>query len=181
MLGLFDTILNNTSLPNLHPAVIHFPIALFPLAIAFDLATLFGRSRALDRVTASLYLLAAVSAWAAAWAGERAADALSGLAPEIREQIEEHEEWAEWFLYAAAAVALARLALAWWERRSDRVGLVPVRGLVVAGALAACVLLAGTADRGGALVYRSGVAVMAVEAPDAPEALAREEGEEPDR
>jgi hypothetical protein len=44
-------------------------------------------------------------------------------------------------------------------------GLTALRVLVIAAALGGCVLLFGAADRGGALVYRSGVAVMAVEAP----------------
>ncbi|MGD2116081.1 MAG: hypothetical protein PVG07_13590 [Acidobacteriota bacterium] len=173
MLSLVDTILNRTSLPNLHPAMVHFPIALFPLAIAFDLVVLVGRRTGLDRVTAWLFALAAVAAAAAVWAGERAGDALTGLPDDVRARIHEHEEWAEWFLYAAVAVALARIVLAWWQLRRHEgggLGLPALRVVVLVAALAAGVLLFGTADRGGALVYRSGVAVMAVEAPDSPAA-----------
>lgn len=187
MLSLVDTILNNTSLPNLHPALVHFPIAFFPLAIAFDLATLAGRSRSLDRVTAALYAVAALTAWATVWAGEAAEHALTGVPAYLRPEIEAHGEWAERFLYAAAAVALARLALVWWRRGAERVDLLALRGLVLAAALGACLLLVGAADRGGSLVYRSGVAVMAVsvdaaegrsasgEAPVAPEPAPAEE------
>lgn len=164
MLSPVDSILNNSALPDLHPALVHFPIAFFPLAVAFDLATLVGRSRFLDRVAAVLYALAAVSAWVAVWAGEAAEHSLTGVPGFLRPEIETHGEWAHRFLFAAAAVALVRLALAWWRRGVERVDLLAIRGLVAAAALGACLLLIGTADRGGSLVYRSGVAVMAVSA-----------------
>jgi len=179
MLSLVDTILNNTALPNLHPALVHFPIALFPLAIAFDLVVAIGRRVTLDRVTAVLYALSALSAGAAVWAGEQAADALSGLPEDLRSWVHDHGEWAEWFLWATIAVAVARIALARWQARrggTERLGLPALRAVVIAAALGTCVLLFGATDRGGALVYRSGVAVMAVETPDRPEPA--EEGAE---
>ena len=162
---VFETILNSTALPNLHPALVHFPIALLPVAILFDLVVLWRRQPMLDRVAAALYALAALSAWAAVWAGEEAAESLSGLPEALRSAVEEHSDWAHWFLYAAAVVALARLALAWRDRRRERIGSLPVRLVAVLAALGVCVLMAGAADRGGALVYRSGVSVMAVPAP----------------
>lgn len=171
MLSLVDTVLNYTSLPNLHPAMVHFPIALFPLAIGFDLAVLLGRWPALDRVTGVLYALAALAAGGAVWAGEQAADSLTGVSEDVRSLIHDHEEWAEWFLYAAVAVALARIVLCWWQGRragGERLGLPAVRVLVVIAALGTLVLLFQAADRGGALVYRAGVAVVAVEAEPSP-------------
>ncbi len=166
---MFETLLNSSSLPNLHPAVIHFPIALLPVAILFDLVVLWRRHPLLDRVTASLYALAALTAWVAVWAGEEAAESLTGLPEALRPAVEDHSDWAHWFLYAAAAVALTRLALAWRDRRRERTGLVPARLVTVLAALGVCVLLVGAADRGGALVYRSGVSVMAVPAPAGPD------------
>lgn len=176
---MLDAILNNTSLPNLHPALVHFPIALFPLALAFDLATVIARRRSLDRVTAVLYALAALTAWLTVWSGERAAAGLTGLPAAVEPLIEDHEEWAERFLWVAAAVALARVVLAWREAsprrdslpgrfgpRRERLGLLPARAAVLIVALGGIALLWGTADRGGSLVYRSGVAVMAVPSPN---------------
>jgi len=165
---VFETILNSSALPNLHPAVVHFPIALLPVAILFDLVALGWRHPVVDRVVAALYALAALSAWAAVWAGEEAAEALSGLSGPLRSAVEEHSDWAHWFLYAVAAVAFGRLLLAWRDRRSERIGWLPVRGAVVVAALGVCVLMVEAADRGGALVYRSGVAVVAVPASDPP-------------
>jgi uncharacterized membrane protein len=169
---VFETILNSTALPNLHPAVVHFPIALLPVAILFDLVVLWRRHPLLDRVTAALYTVAALSAWAAVWAGEEAAESLSGLAEPLQAAVEEHSDWAHWFLYAVAVVALARLALAWQARRRERIGMLPARLIALLAALGVSFLMVGAADRGGALVYRSGVSVMAVPAP-APEVSPR--------
>ena len=165
---VLETILNSSALPNLHPAVVHFPIALLPVAILFDLVALWRRHPLLDRVAAALYALAALSAWAAVWAGEEASESLSGLPEALRSAVEEHSDWAHWFLYAAAVVALVRLGLAWLDRRSGRIGWLPARLVAVLAAVGVCLLMVEAADRGGALVYRSGVSVMAVPAPAPP-------------
>ncbi|HEX6199244.1 MAG TPA: DUF2231 domain-containing protein [Thermoanaerobaculia bacterium] len=171
-----DWILSATELPNLHPAFVHFPLALLPVAIGFDVVALVGwlrRRPLVEGATAALYTLAALGAWAAVWAGEEAEDSLAGLTPPVEALIEDHEEWAHRFLYTVAAVAIARLAVFWWSRRGTKAGqgaILAARALVLAGALAALGLLLGTADRGGGLVFRAGVAVMAVPA---------EEGEAP--
>lgn len=194
-----DWILSATELPNLHPALVHFPIALLPVAIGFDFVAFFGwlrRRPVVEGATAALYALAALGAWAAVWAGEEAEDSLTGLAGPVEALIEDHEEWAHRFLYTVAAVAIARLAVAWWSRRGGEArhgAILAVRSLVLVGALAALGLVLGTADRGGGLVFRAGVAVMAVPAADepapaeevsrpapAPEPAAGEAGETPD-
>lgn len=165
-----DWILSATELPNLHPAFVHFPLALLPVAIGFDLVALVGwlrRRPLVEGATAALYTLAALGAWAAVWAGEEAKHSLTGLTPPVEALIEDHEHWAHRFLYTVAAVAVARLALAWWSRRAPRArhgAVSAARALVLVGALAALGLLLGTADRGGGLVFRAGVAVMAVPA-----------------
>lgn len=171
---MMDLILQSTQLPNLHPALVHFPIALLPVALGFDVVSLVPavrRRRTLDTATTVLYLLTALAAWATAWSGEEAEHSLTGLPRSVDRLIHQHEAWAERFLYTVAVVALARLALAWWGSRAERAerpATLALRGLVVAAGLAAMVFLVGTADRGGGLVYRAGVAVMAVPAADDP-------------
>lgn len=167
---MIDLILRSTQLPNLHPALVHFPIALLPVALAFDAVSLVPavrRRRWLEVATPALYALTALAAWITTWSGQEAEESLPGLPRSVRHLIHEHEEWAERFLYTVAVVAVVRLALAWWasrEGRSDRAVTLALRGLVLAGGLGGLALLAATADHGGGLVYRAGVAVMAVPA-----------------
>lgn len=168
---MIDLILQSTQLPNLHPALVHFPIALLPVAVGFDAVSLVPavrRRRTLDVATTVLYVLTALAAWASTWSGEEAEHSLSGLPRSVRDLIHEHEESAERFLYTIAVVAVIRLVVTWWVgRRPDRAGrpaALALRALVLAGGLVAMAFLVGTADRGGGLVYRAGVAVMAVPA-----------------
>jgi len=149
-----------TSLPNLHPAVVHFPIALLAIAFAFDtVACVFRRQIWPDRAAATLWVLGAAVAGAAYLTGRQASDGLGLVVPEIEAAIGRHADLAWWTFLGASAFAVLRLGL-WWMTRSDdvitRVGarlalLIPAAGIV------GLVLL--TADRGGALVYQHGVAV----------------------
>ena len=149
-----------TSLPNLHPAVVHFPIALLPAALLFDLVCLLRPTWTwLDRGAAALYALAAAGAGAAYWAGHEAAETLGALTPAAREILEEHEDLALWSLSALLALAVLRLALAWREHDRPRVGAGPLRWILLLGGAGALALLATTADHGGSLVYHHGVAV----------------------
>ncbi|MFP3939657.1 MAG: DUF2231 domain-containing protein [Thermoanaerobaculia bacterium] len=167
---MIDGILQATELPNLHPALVHFPIALLPLAAGFDAVVLALRLRGRpgpEGATLTLYALAVASAWAALWAGEVAEESLSALPAVVETAVEAHEEWASRFVYTATAVALARLAVAWWGRsgRPGRRAALLARGAILLLALVAVGLLVEAADRGGGLVYRAGVGVMAVPSP----------------
>ena len=148
-----------TSLPNLHAALVHFPLALLPLAAGFDLACLLRRRAWLDRTATLLWTLGALVAWAALAAGKRAADGFSGVPPRVQPAIGEHSDWAHWTLYLFAVVAALRLALWWRDRGGDRPSALPLRSLVLLASLAGLWLLVETADRGGALVYEHGLGV----------------------
>lgn len=166
-----------TSLPNLHPAVVHFPLALLPTAILFDLAGLaMRRQEWLERSAAVLYAGAALGALLARWAGERAADSLVGVAAAIEPRIAAHSDWAHYATYALSALAVARLAVKLWARESVKTAL---RALVVVLALGALALLAYAADLGGALVYRHAVAVeVAAPEPAPPPPPPKPDGED---
>jgi uncharacterized membrane protein len=149
-----------TSLPNLHPAVVHFPIALLPAALLFDLVCLLRPTWTwLDRGAAALYVLAAAGAGAAFWAGDEAAESLGPLLPAAKAILEEHEDLARYSLIAISVLAVLRLALAWREHDRPRIGAGPLRWVLLLGGFAALALLATTADHGGSLVYRHGVAL----------------------
>lgn len=155
---MIDSLLNATALPNLHPAVVHFPLAFFPLALAFEVAGLIlRRQRWLAYAATTLYPVAALSAWLTVWAGERAADGLVAVPAAVQPRIGEHSDWAHYALYALATIAFLRLVVHLRPKLTDHRG---ARVVMVLLGLATLGVLARTADLGGALVYRHGVAVQ---------------------
>jgi uncharacterized membrane protein len=148
------------SLPNWHAAVVHFPIALPVCALGFDAVGLALRSRPwLDRASSPLFVLGACAAWAAVLTGERAADSLLAVPAEKQPFINEHQDWAERTAWFFSVVAALRLALAVVERDAARLRRIPLRFVILAMAATGQLLLIGTADRGGSLVYVHGMAV----------------------
>ena len=151
-----------TALPNLHPALIHFPIAAVTLGLLADvgLALRIVPAR-FDPAAAALWAVAALSGLAAYLSGEAAHDALPALGEVIHEAVESHEHAALPALVALFAVALLRIGDLWMAARSgsERRAL---RWTGLALALVAQGLVLRAADLGGALVYRHGVAVEAV-------------------
>jgi len=175
-----DDLMAMTALPNLHPAIVHFPIALSVVALLFD-AMLWIRwySAPIDRSAAALWLLAALGAGAAYLAGEEAADGLGELTPAVEAALTSHADAALKAAWALGVLALLRAWLAWRDgvevrgadtaaKRRHRRGALRVFALL--GALIVQGLVAYTADRGGALVFRHGVAVSVQPAATAPAA-----------
>lgn len=148
------------ALPNLHPALVHFPIALVLAGFGFDLAALAWRRAAwLDRAAAALYGLAAAGAIAAYTAGRAAEDSLGRLPAAAQEAVAEHADLGLWTLLLFLALAALRSWLAWRDRDAARVRVSVFRLLLLGAAGGACALVLETAEHGGALVYRHGLAV----------------------
>ena len=147
---MLDSILARTSLPNLHPAVVRFPIALLSLAVGLDVLALLPRRPAwLDRAIAGLFLLGALAAGAAFLTGRAAEDGLKDLPPAVEPFVASHADAARW-----TAITFA------WRRRHEAVlrpGALWIATFL--GTVGGLALLLTTADRGGALVFRHGVAV----------------------
>jgi uncharacterized membrane protein len=149
-----------TSLPNLHPAIIHLPLALLPAAILFDLAALVRPTWTwLERGAALLLILAALGAAGAVLAGERAEEGLGPQPEAVRQLLHEHEDLGKKALVALAALALARLFLSIRDQDRPRLTTLFLRFLLLIAAGGALVLTGLAADKGGALVYGHGVAV----------------------
>ncbi|MCB9796481.1 MAG: hypothetical protein H6741_27610 [Alphaproteobacteria bacterium] len=145
-----------SALPNLHPALVHFPVALLPLALCVELVWLFRQQRETARLGAAVWVLAAVTATAALFAGRAAADGLSDVPPLAQPAIADHSDWASATVLLAWVIALARLAVerspeARWGRALR--GASSALGVVLVG------LTVVTADKGGALVYEHALAV----------------------
>ncbi|RMG47244.1 MAG: hypothetical protein D6718_04130 [Acidobacteria bacterium] len=160
-------LLSGTSLPNLHPALVHFPVALlFVGALAEAGALAVRRAAWLDRAAAAAWSLGAASAVAAYLSGRRAADGLPLPAPEVQAAIGRHADAAFWTATAAVLLAVVRLALLYAGARKGGDTHPAGRAVVLAASLPLLALVAVTADRGGALVFRHGVAVARENAPE---------------
>ena len=165
---MIDTILTWSELPNLHPALVHFPISFTVLAVVFELAAVIrGRKEWLDKAATATWAAAGLGAWAAYWSGERAEGSIE-VAAAVAEAMEAHSDWGHYTLYVLGAIALCRFALALWRPAPAEGRLWPSFFLGV-GILASLVVL-WAADLGGSLVYRHGVGVAPVTeaAPDPP-------------
>jgi uncharacterized membrane protein len=142
--------------PNLHPLVIHFPIALLIVAVMADVVDHFvGRPSWLAPAGTALYALGAVSAGVACITGQQAADTvlMSGMAHSI---VAAHRTWALATTFYFGVLAIVRVAFAF-------TGTSPGRGLRICLLLAAAIGVVGlqqAAERGGRLVYEQGVGVI---------------------
>ena len=141
--------------PNLHPLVIHFPIALWVAAVMIDLVALaFPRAAWADTVASFLYPAGALSAVVAYLTGRQAATTvlIPGMAHPI---VQQHWNWALATVIGFAIVALVRVWARFWRPQPQRA----IRTALVGAALVTLVLLFQTGERGARLVYERGVGV----------------------
>ena len=143
---------------HIHPMLIHFPLALLPVALAAQLLavlkgeSLFGR-HCLSSTGLALVVLAALGAVIAAVFGDIALDhAVASGVPMA--SMETHEE-----LGQLSAVLISGLTLLeiWWYRKASTDAVLSW-GFLIAG-VGVLVVLLTTAWFGGHLVYELGVNV----------------------
>ena len=138
-----------TSLPNLHPAAVHFPIALLPAALLFEIAAwIRSRDGGLVRAAVIQHLLAGLAAAAAYLTGRQAEDSLVGVPASAQSAIAAHSDAALVALIAISSVAVVRLLLAWRDHRVLGRPSALGRSVGVVGGVVALALLVLAADRG---------------------------------
>lgn len=135
----------------LHPAVVHFPIALTFVALLFELLAFFPKLKSLSSASPLLLALAAVSSVVAVLSGEAAEDA-AVIPAAARQLVEQHEELGEKVMYALLVLAVLRLILFRLERFSPWVRLV-----FLALLLTVAVAVGYNGKLGGELVFQHGV------------------------
>lgn len=177
MIQSLDGLLAGSALPNLHAVAIHFPIALLSVALLLDLACLLIRKWIwLDRTATLLYLLGTVAAAAGFLTGRAASETMWQFPAEAQVVMADHQDLALLTLLAYCIVSVLRSIVTWLAREDWRIKIGFFRLLALAASGAALILLAQTADRGGALVYEHGMgstAGRAAERPAAAEDLGR--------
>ncbi|MCY3843069.1 MAG: hypothetical protein OXH69_05950 [Acidobacteria bacterium] len=145
--------------PNLHPLIVHFPIALLAAAGAVDLADLLLRGRGPVRNAATwLYVAGAATAVAAYFSGVEAGRT-AALTPAGAELAATHADWAFRATWLFAFFASVRLAMSYAIRPGG--WLVATSLVIAAVGLAA---LVQTVRHGSRLVFEHGVGVRAVAA-----------------
>lgn len=157
-----------TGLPNWHPALVHFPIALFVTAACFDaffhLSTRQDHRQWVGSATLVLYFLSVVSALVASIAGQLGANRfLENAEPLVAAAIGAHGDSAFLTTVLFVLVTVFRFDCrirhgrrsASQNKSRDRLSVVAV-ALVLAS-------LWQTSTRGGRLVYRLGVGISTTE------------------
>ncbi|MBI2956608.1 MAG: DUF2231 domain-containing protein [Acidobacteria bacterium] len=139
------------ALPNLHPVFIHFPLALLPLALVFQLWAVVSRRDDVARLALWLLCIGALAALAAAGSG-LIAEGTVEHAGEAHEALELHEKLMLTATGLSVALAIVALLLQRRPRRATQL-------FVLVGLLVICGTLAVGADRGGLMVYHHGVGV----------------------
>jgi uncharacterized membrane protein len=150
--------------PNIHPMIVHFPIAFIVGAIGADLLSLAVRRWDwLRPATVALYVVGGAGAVFTYFTGTWAADAVS-VPAEAQSVLTEHSNLAWWTMWFFGAYALVRLGAHLWPKARNR---VVVQGLLFAVALGGSYLLYETGDHGAEMVYRYGVGVSQPETEEA--------------
>ncbi|MEX0599927.1 MAG: DUF2231 domain-containing protein, partial [Rhodothermales bacterium] len=148
--------------PNLHPLIVHFPVALLPLAVLVDLiAVLMRKKVAVHGAAVAAFVLGAIGALAAYLTGEAAADGFD-LPSELVPHVTDHADAAELTLWFFGVYAVLRIAYYWWSRRRELGAAWPHVILFVVGA-GGLALLVRTGDLGARLVFEHGLGVQSVE------------------
>ncbi len=143
--------------PNIHPLLVHFPIALLSAPAAVDVVGwAFRRNKPLRQLATLLYVLGTGGAVAAYLTGRAASQTVwfPGMAQAV---LREHWDWASRTIWFFAIVTMVRLVLLRPSRRDPGPAIVAAFALV---GLVGIGLLLETGDRGGRLVYQHGVGTV---------------------
>ena len=141
--------------PTAHPFLVHFPITLLTMAALVDLVTIvLKRPAGVGTFVTCAYLGGTGTLLATYLTGRIAAMTvlIPGMAHPV---VDDHWTWAFWCLCYFTVLTAGRLVWRVHDRR------LPVRLSFSVAGLVGITLLAGTADRGGRLVYEYGVGVAA--------------------
>ncbi len=146
------------SMDNIHPLLVHLPIALLSTFFALDLVGTIAKNPDSRRVATWLLYLGTVAALFTAITGYIAAETVAH-GQNVHDIMERHEQ-------IGISVFFTALLLSIWRIKS---GVLPWSGannffLLLSGLL--CLLMMLGADLGGLMVYKYGVAVESVSAPE---------------
>ncbi len=143
-------------LADLHPLIVHFPIAIYVIYVVFEITGIFYKENHFTKTAQYLLLVAVITAVLSALTGNQAEDIASKVllnnSSEIEEAIEEHESIANIFIWFTTFLFVCRTYLLLKKNllRKYRIiiAVISVIGLF---------LIWETAEHGGRLVYKYGI------------------------
>ncbi|MCH8246710.1 MAG: hypothetical protein IH951_09920 [Bacteroidetes bacterium] len=145
--------------PNIHPLLVHFPIALLFVAVALDGTGLLLRRRPFFRQAAVLlYVLGGIAVFVTFLAGKQAAD-LVFLSTEGNAVLTEHADLALWTVWFFGVFAILRPVIDFTPIGKKTAVWVAMVVIPAAG----LILLYQTAEHGAQLVFRYGAGVKTVD------------------
>ncbi len=142
-------------IPNIHPFIVHFPIALLVVAVLCDVIRVFLKDQSwLHKMVLALYAAGTVGLIASFLSGRQAVETVTVTGDAIP-VVTAHEDWALYTLIFYFAFTLLR-GWTWWKnlevKKPALIGLVLL-------AFAGTGMLWYTGELGAKLVYKHGVAV----------------------
>jgi uncharacterized membrane protein len=147
----------------LHPAVVHFPVALLVFAVGLYLAACLGPARWRSTLlwAARLNLVAGVAgAWLGLWTGEEAEDVVNRVIcdPTVTHA---HSDWAHWATWlASAALVVEGSRHRWASSPARRKADLALSGFVAVALLAVAGMLMRAGHLGASLVYQQAAGVQ---------------------
>jgi uncharacterized membrane protein len=157
-----DISLSSINVTAIHPAVVHFPIALLLTAAGFDAAcVVLRRFLWLDRTAAALLTIGGIGLGAAYLTGQRAAEAAAPVTGTAQGVLADHADLALLALWAGSATVVLRLFVVWLGRDDLEVHLGIFRLVALFLVFATAGLVVFTAYHGGMLVFDHGIGVSA--------------------
>ncbi|WP_421775572.1 DUF2231 domain-containing protein [Gracilimonas sp.] len=139
-------------LPNIHPLIVHFPIALLMTAAIANFVSLFIQEKWWDETKNTvLYLAGVLFAGVTYYSGTIAADTVF-LPAEAQSVLSEHSDWAEYLLWFFVVYGLLRIAFHWFDLFEKKVFKIIAFITVMPGLF----MVYETAEYGGKMVYGYG-------------------------
>lgn len=141
---------------NIHPLFVHFPVALTPVALLFEVLYIFFGKDRWRLIASALIYVSATASVAAVITGYIAADTLGHDAPG-HDLVHVHRDIMVWFTAILVTLAILNAILSSESLR----GRFPIWTMLIRPVtlLAATVILVIGADRGGQLVFQHGMGV----------------------